>query len=84
MTVSLMNFLSVTEIGQFGKIARGVIELVDELAKEVDTEKMEVSSTMDELLFNSPQMLLSILYSICLLFAHYSKSIHPVFFFSRR
>ncbi|XP_047191604.1 intraflagellar transport protein 20 homolog isoform X3 [Scophthalmus maximus] len=46
----------VDKIGQFGKIARGVIELVDELAKEVDTEKMEVSSTMDELLFNSPQM----------------------------
>lgn len=31
-----------TEIGQFQKIVGGLIELVDELAKEAETEKMKV------------------------------------------
>lgn len=35
--------LSFTEIGQFQKIVGGLIELVDELAKEAETEKMKVS-----------------------------------------
>lgn len=34
--------LCFTEIGQFQKIAGGLIELVDELAKEAETEKMKV------------------------------------------
>jgi len=33
-----------TEIGQFQKIVGGLIELVDELAKEAETEKMKVHS----------------------------------------
>lgn len=33
---------SFAEIGQFQKIVGGLIELVDELAKEAETEKMKV------------------------------------------
>lgn len=33
-----------TEIGQFQKIVGGLIELVDELAKEAENEKMKVCS----------------------------------------
>ncbi|XP_053278153.1 intraflagellar transport protein 20 homolog isoform X2 [Pleuronectes platessa] len=33
----------VDKIGQFQKIVGGLIELVDELAKEAETEKMKVS-----------------------------------------
>ena len=36
-------FLWKIEIGQFQKIVGGLIELVDELAKEAETEKMKVS-----------------------------------------
>lgn len=35
---------SLAEIGQFQKIVGGLMELMDELAKEVETEKMKVSS----------------------------------------
>lgn len=35
------------EIGQFQKIVGGLIELVDELAKEAETEKMKVSLAFD-------------------------------------
>lgn len=34
--------LPFAEIGQFQKIVGGLIELVDELAKEAETEKMKV------------------------------------------
>ena len=37
------HVLSFAEIGQFQKIVGGLIELVDELAKEAETEKMKVS-----------------------------------------
>lgn len=37
-----------TEIGQFQKIVGGLIELVDELAKEAETEKMKVSSIFED------------------------------------
>lgn len=36
------HVLSFAEIGQFQKIVGGLIELVDELAKEAETEKMKV------------------------------------------
>lgn len=39
--------LSFAEIGQFQKIVGGLIELVDELAKEAETEKMKVSSAFE-------------------------------------
>lgn len=37
-----------TEIGQFQKIVGGLIELVDELAKEAETEKMKVSLIFED------------------------------------
>lgn len=39
--------LSFAEIGQFQKIVGGLIELVDELAKEAETEKMKVSLALE-------------------------------------
>ena len=36
--------LSTKEIGQFQKIVGGLIELVDQLAKEAENEKMKVRS----------------------------------------
>jgi len=39
----------VAEIGQFQKIVGGLIELVDELAKEAETEKMKVGDALDVL-----------------------------------
>lgn len=36
--------LSLKEIGQFQKIVGGLIELVDQLAKEAENEKMKVRS----------------------------------------
>lgn len=39
-----------TEIGQFQKIVGGLIELVDELAKEAETEKMKVMEAIQSLL----------------------------------
>lgn len=36
-------FVSFPEIGQFQKIVGGLMELMDELSKEVETEKMKVS-----------------------------------------
>lgn len=36
-------FVSFLEIGQFQKIVGGLMELMDELSKEVETEKMKVS-----------------------------------------
>lgn len=53
--------LSFAEIGQFQKIVGGLIELVDELAKEAETEKMKVSLAFEAafiwLLQNSPHVL---------------------------
>lgn len=45
-TVQINNFFfsPKTEIGQFQKIVGGLIELVDELAKEAENEKMKVWS----------------------------------------
>lgn len=40
-------FSNFPEIGQFQKIVGGLIELVDELAKEAETEKMKVSFAVD-------------------------------------
>lgn len=37
-----MSCMFFTEIGQFQKLVGGLIELVDELAKEAETEKMKV------------------------------------------
>lgn len=38
--------LSLKEIGQFQKIVGGLIELVDQLAKEAENEKMKVRSAV--------------------------------------
>lgn len=38
-----MCLFSFPEIGQFQKIVGGLMELMDELSKEVETEKMKVS-----------------------------------------
>lgn len=38
------SVLSLKEIGQFQKIVGGLIELVDQLAKEAENEKMKVRS----------------------------------------
>lgn len=52
--------LSFAEIGQFQKIVGGLIELVDELAKEAETEKMKVSLTLNSAFqWLSQKMLLS-------------------------
>lgn len=41
LTTNFIIFL-ITEIGQFQKIVGGLIEMVDELAKEAEKEKMKV------------------------------------------
>lgn len=43
-SIIFYGFPPKTEIGQFQKIVGGLIELVDELAKEAENEKMKVCS----------------------------------------
>lgn len=45
--------LFVAEISQFQKIVGGLIELVDELAKEAETEKMKVGLKINTCFFFS-------------------------------
>lgn len=46
--------LFVAEISQFQKIVGGLIELVDELAKEAETEKMKVGLKINTCFFFPP------------------------------
>lgn len=50
-------FFFLTEIGQFQKVVGGLIELVDELAKEAETEKMKVSLKSYDLISQSSETL---------------------------
>ena len=46
-------FSDFAEIGQFQKIVGGLIELVDELAKEAETEKMKVREAIQHIVITS-------------------------------
>lgn len=50
---------SFAEIGQFQKIVGGLIELVDELAKEAETEKMKVRLETEATFFWPMQKMLT-------------------------
>jgi hypothetical protein len=53
----LLHLSYFAEIGQFQKIVGGLIELVDELAKEAETEKMKVREAIQHIVISKSKPL---------------------------
>ena len=55
----LLHLSYFAEIGQFQKIVGGLIELVDELAKEAETEKMKVREAIQHIVISKSKPMMS-------------------------